>query len=284
METHKWLSIGAIVVAVVALVFGFTSNQSISQDSLAEKVLSSGTLRIGYVVYPPALIKDPNTGALSGIAYDVLEQAAKNLELKTEWVEEVGWGSMIEGLRAERYDIIGTLTWPNSARSREAAFSTPVMYSVVYPYVRGNDFRFDANLASANDAVTTLATIDGEMTAFIAENDFPQAKTYALPQLSSLSEALLGVTSGKADMTFVEPAIASDFLKNNPGAIHQVGTTPVRTFGNVFAVKRGEDEFLGILNTAVNELIFDGTVKRAVEKYSAADSFLPTQSPVGSQW
>jgi polar amino acid transport system substrate-binding protein len=284
MQTYKWLSIGAVALALFAIMLGFSSDQSESRGSLADKVLASGTIRVGYVVYPPNLIKDPSTGVLSGIAYDVVEQAAKNLGLKTEWVEEVGWGSMIEGLRTERYDMIGTLIWPNSARAREAAFSTPVMYSVVYPYVRSGDVRFDATLSKMSDAGVKLATIDGEMTSFIAQNDFPKAKTYALTQNSSVSEVLVGVTSGKADVTFVEPAIANDFLKNNPSAIRRVGSVPVRTFGNVFAVARGEDEFLGMWNTAIRELIFDGTIKRAVEKYSADGSFLPTQSPVGNQW
>ncbi len=284
MGTHKWLAVVIVVVALVAIVLEFSSNQSGSQDSLADEALARGTIRIGYVVYPPNLIKDPNTGALSGISYDIAEKAAENLGLKTNWVEEVCWGSMIEGLRTERYDIIGTLIWPNSARAREAAFSTSIMYSIVYPYARSGDTRFDADLSRMNSARATLATIDGEMTSFIAQSDFPSAKTYALTQNSSVSEVLIGVTSEKADVTFVEPAIAHDFLKNNPGAIHRIGSIPVRTFGNVFAVKRGEDEFLGMWNTAIRELIFDGTVKRAVEKYSATDSFLPTQSPVGNRW
>lgn len=278
--------IGALILSVVAVGLGLSGGEGgvVGSSSLADRVVKTNTLRIGYVVYPPALIKDPNTGELSGIMYDVVEAAAQNLSIKTEWAEEVGWGSMIEGLKTNRYDIIVTGLWPNSARAREAVFSIPVMYSVVYPYARGEDTRFDADLSRLNSADVTLATIDGEMTTFIRDADYPNTKTYALPQASSVSEALVGVTTGKADATFVELATARDFLKSNPGAIRQVGTTPIRTFENVFAVKRGEDTFIAMWNTALKELIFDGSVRRAVEKYDATDSFLPPASPLSSSW
>jgi len=280
---HNKLAFGAIIVSTIAIVLTLSATKD-STESLADNVISTGVIRIGYVVYPPTLIKDPNTGALSGIAYDIAEQAAKNLGLETEWVEEVGWGSMIEGLRSGRYDMIGTLIWPNSARAREAAFSTPVMYSAVYPYARSGDTHFESDPARLNSDTVTLATLDGEMTTFIAQNDFPLAKTYALPQLSSVSELLLGVTSGKADVTFAEPAIANDFLKNNPGSIYRVGDTPIRIFGNVFAVARGEHEFLAMWNVALQELAFDGTIKRTIQKYAAEESYLPTAYPVGNNW
>lgn len=274
-----------VIIALVAAIFYFVSpNKSSSSNSVADSVLKSGTVRIGYVVYPPFLIKDANSGQLSGVSYDLIEQAAKNLNLKTNWAEEVGWGSMIEGLRTKRYDIIGTFIWPNSARSREASFSKPLFYSVVYPYAKSSDTRFDNNLSGLNSPSVTLATIDGEMTSFIAKADYPQAKTYSLPQLSSVSEALVGVTSGKADVTFVEPAIANDYLANNPGSIRKVGNTSVRTFANVLAVARGENDLLGMFNTALEELQFDGSVKRAVAKYNATSSVLPPQYPVGSNW
>src|SRR5438309_6353296 len=61
-----------------------------------DRVVQSGTLRLGYVPYPPGLIKDPNTKKLTGVFAEVIEEAAKNLGLKVEWAEEVGWGTMIE--------------------------------------------------------------------------------------------------------------------------------------------------------------------------------------------
>ena len=68
-----------------------------------ERVVETGIIRVGYVPYPPGLIKDPNTKKITGIFAEVLEEAAHNLDLKVEWTEQVGWGTMVEGLKANRY-------------------------------------------------------------------------------------------------------------------------------------------------------------------------------------
>src|SRR3989338_9283695 len=139
---NKYGNVVVGVIAVIALVVGFSAMKANRSESLADKVINSGEIRIGYIVYPPLLSKDQATGKLSGISYDIVEAVAKNLNLKTNWVEEVGWGSMIEGLKTNRYDMIGTQVWPNSARARQAIFSIAPMKSGVYPYVRNGDSRF----------------------------------------------------------------------------------------------------------------------------------------------
>src|SRR5438874_1363658 len=83
----------------------------VSANVVYDRVMSSGVIHCGYVVYPPGLLKDPNTGKLSGVFYDIMESAAKSLQLRLEWTEEVGWGSMIEGLQANRYDMICSPVW-----------------------------------------------------------------------------------------------------------------------------------------------------------------------------
>lgn len=261
------------VIAVVALIFSISAKNQTKSQSLADTVVEKGEIRIGYIIYPPLLSKDESTGQLSGVSYDLVEAAAKKLNLKTNWVEEVGWGSAIEGLKTKRYDILGTQMWPNSARAREAVFSIAPMNSVIYPYVKAGDTRFNGNLSKLNSNQYSISAVDGEMATFIAKEDYPQAKLNALPQLTSYSEVFLNILNGKADVTFVEPSVANGFLKTNAGAVVRVGNTPVRTFGNSFAFARGQDSMVAMWNVAISELINDGTVARTLEKYDVASDY-----------
>lgn len=261
------------VVAIVALVVSFSAMRQTKSESVADKVINSGEIRIGYIVYPPLLFKDQATGKLSGVSYDLVEATAKKLNLKTNWVEEVGWGSAIEGLKTKRYDVLGTQMWPNSARAREAVFSIAPMNSVLYPYVRSGDSRFDGNLAKINSNQITVSAVDGELATFIAKDDYPLAKLNTLPQLTSYAEVFLNIVNGKADITFAEPSAVNDFLKSNPGKIQRVGNTPVRTFGNSFAFVRGQESMISMWNVALGELINDGTVTRTLEKYNVAGDY-----------
>lgn len=261
------------VVAVIALVVSFSAMRQTKSESVADKVINSGEIRIGYIVYPPLLFKDQATGKLSGVSYDLVEATAKKLNLKTNWVEEVGWGSAIEGLKTKRYDVLGTQMWPNSARAREAVFSIAPMNSVLYPYVRSGDSRFDGDLTKINSNQITVSAVDGELATFIAKDDYPLAKLNTLPQLTSYAEVFLNIVNGKADITFAEPSAVNDFLKSNPGKIQRVGNTPVRTFGNSFAFVRGQESMISMWNVALEELINDGTVTRTLEKYNVAGDY-----------
>jgi ABC-type amino acid transport substrate-binding protein len=261
------------IVAVIALIVGFSAMKKNKSLSVADKVINSGEIRIGYIVYPPLLFKDQATGKLSGVSYDLVEATAKKLNLKTNWVEEVGWGSAIEGLKTKRYDMLGTQMWPNSARAREAVFSTAPMNSVLYPYVRANDNRFDGDLSKINSGQITVSAVDGELATFIAKDDYPLAKLNTLPQLSSYAEVFLNIVNGKADITFAEPSAVNDFLKSNPGKVQRLGNTPVRTFGNSFAFVRGQESMVSMWNVALGELINDGTVTRTLEKYNVSNDY-----------
>ena len=199
---------------------------------------------------------------------------AQKLNLKTNWVEEVGWGSAIEGLKTKRYDILGTQMWPNSARAREAVFALAPFNSVIYPYVRAGDNRFSGDLTQLNSSQFTISALDGEITQFIATEDYPQAKVNTLHQLSSYAEVFLNIVNNKADITFVEPSAANAFLKSNPGRVVRVGNTPVRTFGNSFAFARDEESMVSMWNVVISELLNDGTIAKILEKHNVSQDYI----------
>jgi ABC-type amino acid transport substrate-binding protein len=271
---NKYGNIVIGIVAVVALIVSFSAKNKNHSQSVSDLVIQKGEIRVGYIIYPPSLIKDEKTGTLSGFSYDIVEAAAKNLGLKTNWVEEVGWGSAIEGLKMKRYDILGTQIWPNSARAREAAFSIAPFYSGLYPYVKTGDTRFSNNLSKLNSDNYIISVLDGEMSSFIAKQDYPKAKVNSLPQLSSYAEVFLNVTSGKADIAFAEPSSAGDFLKSNPGTIVRASEKPVRMLGLDFAFARGENSMVSMWDTALTELIGDGTISRILEKYDVSNDYV----------
>ncbi len=220
MINDKRKSLAALAILLALLTWGFSScrsNQGTPQnEDVYERMLRKGALRVGYISYPPSFIKDPNSGQMSGIFHEVLLEAGKNLDLKIDYTEEVGWGTMIEAVRSDRVDLVCTGIWPTSARGKAADFTTPLYYSTVLAYTAANNSRFDGNLEAANDPNVRIASIDGEMTSIIAKDDFPKAQNNGLPQSTDISQVLLEVATDKADITFVEPAVAGGFISSNP--------------------------------------------------------------------
>ena len=247
------------------------SGESQSQkQSVYDRVMKSGKIRAAYMSYPPALIKDTKTGKLSGTFVEVLEQAAKNLGLTIEWTEEVGWGAQIEGLQADRYDIVGSPVWANPNRGKLTTLSIPVYYSGIGVYVRPDETRFSAKdgWKSINDETVKIVTIDGETADLIARTDFPKAQRVSLPQLSDISETFLNVKSKKADVLFAEPFFGYEFLKNNPGSLKNIGAEkPIRLLGNCYMFKANEFQMKQMLDVAIEDLLNSGFVDKVLDKY-----------------
>lgn len=237
-------------------------------ESLQDKVLRTGTIKAAYLVYFPLLMRNPNSKSFSGVGYDTLMLAANRLGLKVQITEEVGFGTMIEGLKTGRYDVVACPIWANSSRARVADFSRPLCFSQVNAYVKKGDTRINSSLKGIAEGKFTVATIDGEMADLITKADFPKAKRFSLPQLASASELLLSVSSGKADITFTEPSAVGDFLKHNPNTLQNIThNRPLRVFPNCFMFKSGEPGFKAMLNTALDEIANSGELEKIISKY-----------------
>lgn len=287
MGRNNWIVV-VVVSAIVAATVAWgvhTATQSGGSSQYAsdayDRVFSSKTLNCGYIEYPPALMRDPHSGKITGIFAEAVETAAHNLGLTVVWKEEVQWGTMIEGLDTNKYDAICSSVWSNSARWARADFTIPLYYSGIDAYVRAGDHRFDNDIFSANRPDIHVATIDGDTSQIIAHQLFPQAATLSLPQLADYSQLLLTVKEGKSDITFAEPYYALLFAKNNPGSIENATPLkPLRVFGNAVMVRKGETRLRTTLDGALTELINDGTVDKLVNKYAGGSgAYYPVATP-----
>jgi ABC-type amino acid transport substrate-binding protein len=249
-------------------------------ENLLAKVLSTGKIRCSFAAYPPYCIKDPNTGKMSGIFVDSLEEMGKRLGLQIVWVEEVGWGTIFEGLESGRYDIFGAGVWQNSSRAKVGYFSKPLFYNAIRIWVRANEDRFHS-LQDLNSQDVRFTAQDGAMDDIITKTDFPKAHLVTIPQMNPWSDNLLNTVSGKADVSLSEFGPVYEFLEKNPGTLKELNVgQPIRVFANCYAIKAGEEEFRSMIDAAIDEIRFDGTLDRILRKYEVAPGqFLRLASP-----
>jgi ABC-type amino acid transport substrate-binding protein len=247
------------------------------------RVVKSNTIRCGYFSWPPYITKDPNTGQLSGINYDVMEAVGKNLHLKIEWVAEIGVGEVVTALNAGKFDVMCASIWPDPARVRNLSLTDATFYSAVHAFTRAGDARFDGDLAKANHKDIKVAVIDGDVGQYLAAEKLPAAQIVALPQMVSGGELLMEVASKKADLVLVDRALVNDFLKTNPGTLREVkNIQAVRVFGEHLAVAPGEGRLRDMINIALGQLANDGAIADMTARYAREykAEFYPPKSSV----
>lgn len=278
-------AISVLVIVVLAFVAlnayklysrsGTPKDPATGVNSHLDAILSSGEIRASYLVYSPYFRRDPNTGELSGIFHDIMEEVGRISKLKINWVEDVGYETIFTGLDAKRYDVFAGGLWPSASRVKEGSFSIPVFYSVIKAWGRKDETRFEGlNGIDSSDVV--IATIDGAMEDIIAKADYPNAKRLSLPQLSPFTQNLLNVVSMKADLTFAEPGIISEFLKTNPGTLKELAPEqPLRIFGNTLVLPKGDMRLKEFIDVALRELLFSGQIDKILRRYETVEGAFP---------
>ncbi len=223
---------------------------------------SAERIRASFSHYPPAFIKED--GAYSGVFYEVLMNFAEDLHLGIDWVEETGYGVIIDGLNDGRFDIFASTVWPTPERIPQANFSISLYESSVEMWAMKQ-----YSNEQLHNKDFTIAIREDDISHSIAFADYPEAKLVRIPQLGNMDDLLQMVISGIAQATFAEPYIVDDFNKRFSTELIPVAeVSPVRTYPNTFMLKKGEHELLPKLNTFIEALKKNGEIEQLLKKYA----------------
>lgn len=259
------------ITAVKLLPSGTTVTPVTDMQPAFTRVMQTRELRCAYFTWAPYLVQDPNTKQLSGLTYDIVEQVGRILNLKIIWNEEVPIASLAENLANGRNDMACNTLWPAGNRAPYFNFTQGIDFIPARAFVRADDTRFDTDPGKLNSPEVTIPVLDGDYTKAIADEDFPQAKQFALNQDADGAQLLLTVTTGKADVIFVDPFVVAEFVKTNPNSLKLItNMPPVRTFGDAFALAKGEDKLRDTINIALAQLTQSHYIAGRLDHYFGA--------------
>lgn len=259
----------ALLLLVCLSVFSVTAFAA-EKESAYDRVMRTRVIKCGYMVLPPHLVKDPNTGKMSGIIYDTMEDVGKLLGFKIDWSEEVTFPTMVTALQTGRVDALCFGFWRNPFEGKYVSHTVPLYYMPVGAFVRADDHRFDSNIAALDSPDVKIASTDGMISGIIAQQDFPKARVVSSPAFLP-GQVLMEVATGKADVTFLAVRDWILFDQENPGKLRNIAVEkPVRVFGTVIAIPIGDEKFKSVLDSALYQLLDGGFLDRVIVKYDDA--------------
>ena len=99
---------------------------SLNAEFNLDKILSSGVLKVGTTGdWDPMTMKDPATNKYKGFDIDVMNELAKDMGVKVEFVP-AEWKTIVSGITSERYDISTSVT--KTPKRAEVAGFTDTYY------------------------------------------------------------------------------------------------------------------------------------------------------------
>jgi len=242
-------------------------------ESVYDRVMRTGTIECGYFVEPPFTVRNEATGEFSGLTVDLIELIAKDLNLKVKWKEQISFATFPEDLNNNKYDMVcgSVFVLPRGGRMD---YTNAYVYVSMLGYVRPENTMFDKPFQEVDWSKVSISGLDGEGATTAAQKLLPEAKMKILPQLSNISEMLLVVATGKADIGFVLPSVFKDFNNFNPGKLRKAGLDrPLSSYDVSFGIARGQEEFKALMNNALRQLTVSGELRALFEKHDSEGFF-----------
>ncbi len=211
--------------------FGVALAVTAAQPALAQtkshlqSVLERGTLRVGTTGdFNPMSVRDTATNAYKGFDIEAMEQLAKDMGVKVEWVP-TEWATLVAGLAADRYDIFAGGSSLNMARAKTVAFTDPYIEAGTVPLVLNKNAAKFKSWADLNKKGTTVAVLLGTVFEEQAKAHFPAATVKTIEKPANGYQEVL---AGRADATITSNIEAATLMQTHPSLVMVGGSSDMR--------------------------------------------------------
>jgi len=185
---------------------------SLNADSNLDKILSSGILKVGTTGdWDPMTVKDPATNKYQGFDIDVMNELAKDMGVKVEFVP-AEWKTIVSGITSARYDISTSVT-KTPKRAEVAGFTDTYYKYGTVPLVLKKNLKKFPTWNSLNNNNVTIATTLGTSQEEKAKEFFPKSK---LNSVEAPARDFQEVLAGRADGNITSSTEANKLVIKYP--------------------------------------------------------------------
>ena len=254
-----------ILVLALAMVF---SMAACSDDSEAGLTVSEGKLIMGTNAAFPSYEYYENE-TIVGIDAEIAAAIADKLGLELQ-IEDMEFGSIVAAVESGKIDvgIAGMTVTPE--RQESVNFSTSYATGVqVVIVAEGSEITSvdDLYVEGATYAVGVQQDTTGDI--YISGDIEKMELGLTVERYNKGADAVQALVSGKVDCVIIDNEPAKAFVDANEGLV--ILDTEYIIEDYAIAINKDNTELLDAINSALDELIADGTVQAIVDSYINAE-------------
>ncbi|MBR5312376.1 MAG: transporter substrate-binding domain-containing protein [Clostridia bacterium] len=184
-------------------------------------------------------------------------------------IEHVDFDSIIPGVQSGKYDFGMAGLTVTDERKEQVDFTTSYATGVQVIVVKEGSAITSADDLFAEGASHTIGVQLATTGDLYTTWDLEDAGLATIERYNKGADAIMALTSDKVDCVVIDNEPAKVFVQNNPGLV--ILDTEYVTEDYAIAVGKNNTELMNKIETALTELIADGTVASIIAKYIPAE-------------
>ena len=184
-------------------------------------------------------------------------------------IEHVDFDSIIPGVQSGKYDFAMAGLTVTDERKEQVDFTTSYATGVQVIVVKEGSSITSADDIFAEGASHTIGVQLATTGDLYTTWDLEDAGLATIERYNKGADAIMALTSDKVDCVVIDNEPAKVFVQNNPGLV--ILDTEYITEEYAIAVGKENTELMTKIETALTELIADGTVASIIAKYIPAE-------------
>jgi len=236
----------------------------VRDESILAKCRKEGVLRVGYAQTGPWFYKDAKTGELNGAYKDVVENLAKEIQVKVEW-KEVTFANATIALRKGDFDLFGSSLTYLVSRALAVDFVGPYYSRGTLLLCHKDNADKFKTAADANKPDVTFSVTSGASEEPRIPTLFP-AKPKVITTTGQISLGAEPVRAKKADVWISGDVDVILLAKRNDSWAHVIDPgNPLDRRPNTLAIRYGDPEWKSFLDFYGRFLTINGEVERLLK-------------------
>ncbi|MCJ2164124.1 MULTISPECIES: transporter substrate-binding domain-containing protein [unclassified Pseudodesulfovibrio] len=242
----------------------------LQKASTLEKIVQSGTLRVGLEAgYMPFEMTDKK-GNVVGFDVDMVTEMAKSMGVKLEIIN-TAWDGIIPGLLSDKYDLIASGMTINQERNLKVNFANPYIVVGQTALISAKDADTITSWKDLNKEGVIITSKLGTTGEQAAKRLFPKA-TYKSFEMED--QAMLEALNGKATATVYDlPMTSIFFAQRGKEAGMKFLDEPFTYEPLGWAINKGDPDFLNWLNNFIVQIKNDGRYERIYTKWFGSNDW-----------
>ncbi|WP_182185921.1 substrate-binding periplasmic protein [Pectinatus frisingensis] len=279
----KVIALGLSILAALFIFAGCGSNntekstdsssaQNTADGNTLDKIRKSGVLVVGSSNDAPFAYIDAKTNEFSGVDSDIIKEIARRLGVKKVEMKQIPFENLLISLDNGSVDMVTDAMYIKPERLQKALF-TNIWYTEAEAVV----VKKESDIKSKSDLKDKVIGGQKGMTFLeLADKWKNDGIVKDVKVFNSQSELMMAVNTGKIDACVTDGIVAAYTLKQNSSLdLRILSPYEPEASGKIGAAVRFADkDLLDAVNTELEKMRNDGTLKKILEKYGLPESYM----------